>query len=136
MLTAGDVLAGIVLPAGVAAGALLAGRLARPLAGSAAVALGCGYLAGHVGLGGWRGWTPRESADWIALAAAAGLLAGLGGPSWRGPPLLRPALRGLLAFGVAWFVAGRSLARHASLAAVLGELALVAAVAAAAWWRL
>lgn len=141
-MSVADALAGIVLPAVVAGVLLLLGRMLRGAGGSAggswasALALGVGYLAGHIGVRGWRGGMPKESTDWIAVAAATGLLAGVAGVTRRGPSALRVLLRWGLAFAAAWFVAGRSLARRGDLATVLGEMALVATGAALAWWLL
>lgn len=133
MLTVGDALAGVVLPAAVATVLLLAARLAGGRAGMAALALGCGYLAGHIGVRGWRGWMAKESSDWIAAGAAAGLVVGVLGLTQRGPGAWRLGLRWAIALAAAWFVAGRSLARRGDPGTVLGEMALVAAGAALAW---
>ena len=133
MLTVGDALTGILLPAAVAGVLLVVGRVAGGRLWAAALALGAGHLAGHVGVRGWRGWVPQESTDWIAAGAAAGLLLGVLGATRRGPVVLRLALRWLAALGVAWLVAGRSLARRGEPTGVLAEMALVAAGAAVAW---
>jgi hypothetical protein len=128
-----DALAGIALPAVVTGLLLVLARLAGGGVWAAALALGAGDLAAHVALRGWRGWMPKESLDWIAASAAAGLVVGVGGLTRRGPPALRVLLRAAFAFAAAWFVAGRVLARRVELSTVLGEMALVAAAAAAGW---
>lgn len=133
MFSLADALAGIALPALVTGLLLLLARLAGGGAWTAALALGAGDLAAHIALRGWRGWMPKESLDWIAASAAAGLVVGMSGLTRRGPPALRVLLRAALAFAAAWFVAGRVLARRVELSTVLGEVALVAAAAAAGW---
>jgi hypothetical protein len=142
VFTLADALAGVVLPAVVAAVVLLLTRLAgggargAPRgagAAGAALAIGAGDLAAHVALRGWRGWVPKESLDWIAASAAAGLLVGVLGLTRRGPAALRLLWRAGFGFAAAWFVAGRALARRGELSTVLGEMALVAAAGAAGW---
>ena len=133
MFSLADALAGIALPAAATGLLLVLARLAGGGAWAAALALGAGDLAAHVALRGWRGWVPKESLDWIAASAAAGLVVGALGLTRRGPTALRVLLRAALAFAAAWFVAGRVLARRGELSAVLGEMALVAAAAAAGW---
>jgi len=130
VLTASDALLGIALPAVVTAVLLLLGRLAGGRSGSSALALGCGYLAGHVGVRGWRGWQPREASDWILAGAAAGLVVGVLGLTRRGPAWARLALRWVLASAAAWCVAGRA-ARRDGAGAVLTEL--IAFGVAAGW---
>jgi hypothetical protein len=133
VLSLSDTLLGIALPAGVALALLLPARLLRARNRPAALAVGLAYLAGHVGVRGWRGWTPKESSDWIAASAAAGLAVGVLGLTRQGPGALRFGLRWALALAAAWFVAGRSLARRGDPQEVLGEMALIAAGAALAW---
>ena len=134
MLSLQDALAGIALPAAVAGVLLLVlGRLAGGRGWAAAIAIGCGQLAGHVGVRGWRGWQPKESTDWIAVGAAAGLVAGVFGLTRHGPFALRLLLRWLTALGAAWLIAGRSLANRGDATEVLGRMALVAAGAALGW---
>lgn len=134
MLSLQDALAGIALPAAVAGVLLLVlGRLAGGRGWAAALAVGCGQLAGHVGVRGWRGWEPKESTDWIAVGAAAGLVAGVFGLTRHGPLALRLLLRWLAALGAAWLIAGRSLANRGDATEVLGRMALVAAGAALGW---
>jgi hypothetical protein len=128
VISPGALLLGVLLPAVVAGLLLLAGRR-RAGGGWSALATGAGYVAGHVGLRGWRGLPPSDATDWIlvlALGATAAAIALCG----RGP--LRPRatwpqalVMALLGAAAAWCLqrrvaaAGGAPARDALLAGLL-----------------
>jgi hypothetical protein len=124
-----ELLLGVLLPVLAAALIALAGPR-RAGVRTAALALGASYLAGHVGLRGWRGWVPHESSDWIPVCAALGLVMGLTGLSRVA------ALRWLAPAGLVWLMLGALLERELGLPAALGSAALLGLVSALAWWLL
>jgi len=128
-----DLAFGIALPA-VLAGLLLLGlRRVLPGAVAGAIAVGVAYLAGHIGLRGWRGWVPRESTDWVGAVALLGLFVGATGLTRRGPTGLRSLTRLLLAAFAAWLVVGKVLGREHAGAGLVRELLVLGAGIAVAW---
>ncbi|HTE05358.1 MAG TPA: hypothetical protein VK824_04110, partial [Planctomycetota bacterium] len=91
------------------------------------------YLAGHVGLRGWRDWAPREAVDWIAVVALLGLLVGAAGLVRRWPQRLRGVLRVIVAAGAVWLVAGKPMERALGEAGMWQQVALLGAGIALAW---
>ncbi len=131
--TVSDLGFGILLPAVLAGLLLLVLRRALPGAVAGAIAVGLGYVAGHVGLRGWRGWVPRESTDWVAVVALLGLCVGVTGLTRRGPTGLRSLSRLLLAGLAAWLVVGKVLGREHEGLGLLRELLVLGAGIAVAW---
>lgn len=100
MFTWGDLLCGVVLPAAVTGGLLLAGwrlvrrsysaRDSRSWAGPLAVATG--FAAGYLALFGWPGIPPHDALDWLLLLAAPLAVLGSFDSYYRLPPPARVML--------------------------------------------
>jgi hypothetical protein len=94
MLTWNHLLLGVVLPAVVTGGVMLAGwrlvrhrysaRESRSWAGPLAVALG--FIAGYLALFGWPGLPPHDAVDWLLPLAAPLAVAGTIDSYYRLPP--------------------------------------------------
>jgi len=119
---------------------VIGSRIAPPtrerIPGWPALAIGGGYLAGHFALRGWRGWTPKESTDWIAICALAGLALGLTAWTRDERPGRAFLLRWAVGAAVAWAVIGKVLLRGDSAALAWGQMALIGLAAAAVWSQL
>lgn len=129
-----DILPAVLLSAVVL---VLGNRLAPPSrernSSWPSLAIGGGYLAGHLALRGWRGWAPRESTDWIAVCALGALA--IGGLAWTRRSGRRSAflLRWLVGSTAAWAVVGKVLLRQDSALTAWSELALIGLAAAIVW---
>jgi hypothetical protein len=94
MFTWGDFLVGVMLPAAVSGGLILAGwqlvhrkysaRDSRSWVGPAAVA--AGFMAGYLALFGWPGLPPHDAIDWLLLLAPPLAVLGLLDSYYRVPP--------------------------------------------------
>jgi len=67
------------------------------------LAIGLGYLVGHVAINQWPNWPPAQPTDFLFLIAVAAIVVGLL-ESARMPLAVRWALRLLLCLSVSWFM--------------------------------
>lgn len=101
---------GVVLPALVAFAVLLAAcKLWRrprgdPGAWPGALALGAGYVTGHLALFGWPGLAPQESWEWLLHVGAAATAAGMLVASARIPRRVGWGIAALVAIAAAWLL--------------------------------
>jgi hypothetical protein len=136
VLTLDAVLLGVLLPAAVAGVLLLLGRIPGLGGVFVALSIGGGYLAGHVGLRGFRGWVPRESTERVAAIVAAGVVVAVLGLTRRGRLPVRLALHFGLGAAAAWYLAGGHHQRASDLWGAALQVGLVAAATTLLWWRL
>ncbi len=97
MFTGGDFLAGVVMPAAVAGGLILAGwrlvhrkysaRESRSWVGP--VAVSAGFVAGYLALFGWPGLPPHDAIDWLLPIAVPLAVLGLLDSYYRAPSPVR-----------------------------------------------
>jgi hypothetical protein len=134
VLTLDAVLVGVLLPAVVAGVLLMLGRLPLLGATGTSLALGAAYVAGHIGLRGWRGWVPHESTDRVlAIVAIATVLARLG-LTRRGFVIIRAVLHFGFGCGAAWYLAGGLYQREFGVEGAAVQVGLAALAVTLLWW--
>lgn len=121
-------LLGIGLPAGVSAAALLIAcrpwqrrpvshdRADRRARCAGALAIGLGYLAGHVAIAGWPGLNPAEAMQWLLHLAAVAMWLSIKESLYPGPPWYHWTARALLVGVAAWVLLHPLIAGNQSMA--------------------
>jgi hypothetical protein len=113
MFTWTDVWAGMLVPAGMTAGVLIAGwRLARHAMSArdsrswaGPIATGAGFAAGYLALFGWPGFPPAEAADWLVFLALPLAALGLVAAYLQMAMPLRAVLLAIAVPAVLWILA-------------------------------
>src|SRR5688572_17755523 len=131
MLTANDLLFGMVVPAVIAAAGVLL-SLASRRAWVAPIAIGAAFLCGFVGMFSWSSFRPTDSLEWLWLVGVSAALLGVAQALWRIPIGLNAALVLVISTGSAWLLL-RPLVPHTwnERQATMWISALAAAITAA-----